>query len=76
MTLFDMVRVSEINLNEKTNLPISPLTIVPVFVFLISICLRSQTNEHTHIRDEKVFFKSSSCLKYIQKNLIEITKKM
>ena len=27
-------------------------------------------------RDEKVFFKSSSCLKYIQKNLIEITKKM
>ena len=28
------------------------------------------------VHDEKVFFKSSSCLKYIQKNLIEITKKM
>ena len=59
-----MVRVSEINLNEKD-------IFFPYHhwytVFLDNIIF---------IYDEKVFFKSSSCLKYIQKNLIEITKKM
>ena len=65
MTLFDMVRVSEINLNEKINLPISPLKCMYYTIFFVD-----------DFHDEKVFFKSSSCLKYIQKNLIEITKKM
>ena len=33
MTLFDMVRVSEINLNEKINLPISPLKFLYYMIF-------------------------------------------
>ena len=63
-----MVRVSEINLNEKDIFfPYHHWYSLDIILLLFIYYI---------IHVEKVFFKSSSCLKYIQKNLIEITKKM
>ena len=65
MTLFDMVRVSEINLNEKINLPISPLKFLYYMIFF------SVDDFH----DEKVFFRVPRVWSTFKKTWLRLQRK-